>query len=79
MIESTLGLEHVPAGRKIYANRTLNLRTIGAIGYDMDYTLVHYHADVWEQKAYERAKDLLRSHRLRVLCRRGRRETRNGS
>ncbi|MDX2436856.1 MAG: HAD-IG family 5'-nucleotidase [Acidobacteriota bacterium] len=54
-----MNLEEVPPGRRIYANRTLNLRTIGAIGYDMDYTLIHYHADVWEQKAYERAQDLL--------------------
>jgi hypothetical protein len=61
MLDSTLNIEDVPPGRRIYANRTLNLRTIGAIGYDMDYTLVHYHADVWERKAYERAKDLLRS------------------
>jgi 5'-nucleotidase len=59
MTDSTHGIEQVPPGRRIYANRTLNLRTIGAIGYDMDYTLVHYHADVWEQKAYDRAKELL--------------------
>jgi HAD superfamily 5'-nucleotidase-like hydrolase len=59
MTESTPGLEHVPPGRQIYANRTLNLRTIRAIGYDMDYTLVHYHADIWERKAYDRAKELL--------------------
>jgi HAD superfamily 5'-nucleotidase-like hydrolase len=57
--ESKLGLEQVPPGRRIYANRTLNLRTIAAVGYDMDYTLVHYHADVWERKAYERARELL--------------------
>ena len=59
MTESKLNLEAVPLGRQIYANRTLNLRTIRAIGYDMDYTLIHYHADVWEQKAYDRAQELL--------------------
>ena len=32
---------------------TLNLRSIGAIGYDMDYTLVHYHVREWESRAYE--------------------------
>jgi HAD superfamily 5'-nucleotidase-like hydrolase len=58
MMESTLGLERVPPGRQIYSNRTLNLRTIGAIGYDMDYTLVHYRADVWEQRVYDRLKHL---------------------
>jgi HAD superfamily 5'-nucleotidase-like hydrolase len=29
------------------------LRAIRAVGYDMDYTLVHYRADVWERKAFE--------------------------
>ena len=58
MMESTLGLEQVPPGRQIYSNRTLNLRTIRAIGYDLDYTLVHYHADVWEQRVYDRLKEL---------------------
>jgi HAD superfamily 5'-nucleotidase-like hydrolase len=59
MTESTLGLDPVPPGRQIYSNRTLNLRTIRAIGYDMDYTLVHYRADVWEQRVYDRLKELL--------------------
>ncbi|MBD3857923.1 MAG: HAD family hydrolase, partial [Acidobacteria bacterium] len=57
-MESTLGLEQVPPGRQIYSNRTLNLRTIRAIGYDMDYTLVHYRADVWEQRVYDRLKEM---------------------
>lgn len=43
----------VPVGRGVYCNRTLNLRSIRAIGYDMDYTLIHYHVDVWEERAYE--------------------------
>jgi 5'-nucleotidase len=42
-----------PAGRGLYCNRTLNLRALKAIGYDMDYTLVHYHVEAWEQKAYD--------------------------
>jgi len=58
MNESTLGLEQVPPGRQIYSNRTLNLRTIRAVGYDMDYTLVHYRADVWEQRVYDRLKEM---------------------
>src|SRR4051812_13160996 len=41
------------AGRGVYCNRTLNLRAIRAIGVDMDYTLLHYHVDVWEQRAYD--------------------------
>jgi 5'-nucleotidase len=39
--------------RGIYCNRTLNLRGIRAIGYDMDYTLVHYDSYEWELRAYE--------------------------
>jgi HAD superfamily 5'-nucleotidase-like hydrolase len=42
--------------REIYCNRTLNLRTIHAIGYDMDYTLIHYNTDAWEERAYEYVK-----------------------
>ena len=41
-----------PPGRRIYCNRTLNMRAIRAIGYDMDYTLVHYHVEPWERRAY---------------------------
>ena len=38
--------------RGIFCNRTLNLRQIAAIGYDMDYTLIHYNVDQWERRAY---------------------------
>jgi 5'-nucleotidase len=43
----------------VYCNRTLNLRSIRAIGYDMDYTLVDYHVEAWERRAYERTRDKL--------------------
>jgi 5'-nucleotidase len=46
----------IPADRAIFCNRTLNLRSIRAIGYDLDYTLVHYHTDRWEGRVYEHAK-----------------------
>ncbi|UCG89055.1 MAG: HAD-IG family 5'-nucleotidase [Gemmatimonadota bacterium] len=42
----------LPPERGIYCNRTLNLRSIKAVGYDMDYTLVHYRVDEWERQAY---------------------------
>ncbi|MEP0547466.1 MAG: HAD-IG family 5'-nucleotidase [Rhodothermales bacterium] len=45
--------------RGIYTNRTLNLRSIKAIGYDMDYTLIHYHARAWEERAYGYIKERL--------------------
>lgn len=43
----------------IFINRTINLRSINAIGYDMDYTLVHYHVREWEAVAFAHAKELL--------------------
>ena len=50
----------VPAPtREIFANRTLNLRSIRAIGYDMDYTLVHYREAEWERRAFDHARDAL--------------------
>lgn len=49
----------IPPERRIYASRTLNLRSIGAIGYDMDYTLIHYHTEAWEERAYTRMRELL--------------------
>ena len=41
--------------RRVWCNRTLNLRAIRAVGYDMDYTLVHYRTEEWERAAFERA------------------------
>jgi HAD superfamily 5'-nucleotidase-like hydrolase len=45
-----------PRPRGIFCNRTLNLRAIKAIGYDMDYTLIHYHVGEWERRAYEHTR-----------------------
>ncbi len=42
-----------PRHRGIFCNRTLNLRGIRAVGYDMDYTLIHYRVEEWERRAYE--------------------------
>ncbi|HKU40734.1 MAG TPA: HAD-IG family 5'-nucleotidase [Polyangiales bacterium] len=42
-----------PPSRRVYANRTLNLRAIKAVGCDMDYTLIHYRHELWESRAYE--------------------------
>ena len=47
--------------RGIFCNRTLNLNAIRAIGYDMDYTLIHYRMRSWEQQAYNYIKEALRS------------------
>jgi HAD superfamily 5'-nucleotidase-like hydrolase len=42
-----------PPERRVWCNRTLNLRAIKAVGYDMDYTLVHYRTDEWERVAFK--------------------------
>jgi 5'-nucleotidase len=38
--------------RQVWCNRTLNFRSIRAVGYDMDYTLVHYRTEEWERAAF---------------------------
>ena len=45
-----------PYERHIFTNRTLNMHSIQAIGYDMDYTLIHYDVTRWEQTMYEYLK-----------------------
>lgn len=45
--------------RRIFCNRTLNLRSLKAIGYDMDYTLIHYDVGEWERHAYDHVKRAL--------------------
>ncbi len=42
--------------RGVYCNRSLNLRSIRAIGYDMDYTLIHYNMAEWEERAFEHTR-----------------------
>lgn len=34
----------------------MNLRSIGVIGYDLDYTLVHYNTLEWERRAYHHTR-----------------------
>jgi 5'-nucleotidase len=54
--------EPSPAGdprRQVFANRTLNLRSVEAIGYDMDYTLIHYRSEEWEQAAFDHAREII--------------------
>ncbi|XP_075087409.1 uncharacterized protein LOC107827682 isoform X2 [Nicotiana tabacum] len=50
---------HSPRG--IFCTRTLNLRSISVIGYDMDYTLMHYNVMAWEGRAYDYCMENLRS------------------
>ena len=48
------------AERGVFANRTLNLRSVPVIGYDMDYTLIHYNSAEWESVAFDYAKVALK-------------------
>jgi 5'-nucleotidase len=45
--------------RGLFCNRTLNLRSVRAVGYDMDYTLIHYHVGKWEERAYQYLQERL--------------------
>jgi HAD superfamily 5'-nucleotidase-like hydrolase len=58
-LDLALALAPPPPERRIFCNRTLNLRAIRAVGFDMDYTLVHYKTEVWERRAWERARTKL--------------------
>ncbi len=51
--------DSVAVNRRVFCNRTLNLRSISVIGYDMDYTLVHYNVEEWEGRAYAHMKQRL--------------------
>lgn len=53
-MDSATGI--IPPERRLFCNRTLNMRSIRAVGFDMDYTLVHYHVREWEERAYEDAR-----------------------
>lgn len=48
-----------PPERRVFCNRTLNLRAIRAVGFDMDYTLVHYDVPVWEERAFHHVRQRL--------------------
>ncbi len=57
MVELERG--EIPPTERMYCNRTLNLRGLRAVGFDMDYTLIHYKVEVWESHAYHLAKERL--------------------
>ncbi|MFO1076299.1 MAG: HAD-IG family 5'-nucleotidase [Planctomycetota bacterium] len=48
-----------PPERAVFCNRTLNMRSIQAVGFDMDYTLVHYDVEAWEARAYAHVQQKL--------------------
>src|SRR5690606_1586103 len=54
--EPAIDPELLRTTRGLFCNRTLNLRRIQAIGYDMDYTLIHYRMEAWEERAFSELK-----------------------
>ncbi|KAI3505959.1 hypothetical protein L1887_28302 [Cichorium endivia] len=58
-IQDPSSSRHSPRG--IFCSRTLNLRSITAIGYDMDYTLMHYNVMAWEGRAYDYCMENLKT------------------
>ncbi len=46
-------LPRLPAQRRIFCNRALNMKQIKAVGYDMDYTLAQYKPDTFEGLAHK--------------------------
>ncbi len=48
-----------PAERRVFCNRTLNMRSVRAVGFDMDYTLIHYDVVEWEARAYAHVQQKL--------------------
>ncbi len=63
---SEVDVPTAPPERRVFANRTLNLRSIQAVGYDMDYTLIHYKVEEWEEAAFRHARKNLAAFGLPV-------------
>lgn len=48
-----------PPCRRIFCNRSLNMKSIAAVGFDMDYTLAQYKPEAFETLAHEQTVDKL--------------------
>ena len=51
----------LPRNRGVFCNRTLNFRSLRAIGYDMDYTLVDYRVEAFERQVFDFALERFRA------------------
>ncbi|XP_028058737.1 5'-nucleotidase domain-containing protein 4-like isoform X5 [Camellia sinensis] len=47
------GIHKINIGKRIFCNRSLNMTSIVAVGFDMDYTLAQYKPETFESLAYE--------------------------
>lgn len=43
----------IPIGKQIFCSRSLNMKNIVAVGFDMDYTLAQYKSETFETLAYK--------------------------
>lgn len=46
------GGRKIDIGKQIFCNRSLNMKNIVAVGFDMDYTLAQYKPETFETLAY---------------------------
>lgn len=46
------GGQKIDIGKHIFCNRSLNMKNIVAVGFDMDYTLAQYKPETFESLAY---------------------------
>lgn len=46
------GGRKINLGKQIFCNRSLNMKNIVAVGFDMDYTLAQYKPETFESLAY---------------------------
>lgn len=50
---TSCALHHqITMGKQIFCNRSLNMKGIVAVGFDMDYTLAQYKPETFESLAY---------------------------
>lgn len=50
---SSEGGHNIDIGKHIFCNRSLNMKNIVSVGFDMDYTLAQYKPETFESLAYE--------------------------
>ncbi|GAB2222553.1 hypothetical protein Droror1_Dr00016671 [Drosera rotundifolia] len=50
---SSVDGNRIPMGKKVFCNRSLNMKNIVAVGFDMDYTLAQYKPETFESLAYK--------------------------
>jgi HAD superfamily 5'-nucleotidase-like hydrolase len=53
------GESHIEPARRVFVNRNLKMRSVQAIGFDMDYTIAVYDKYVLEKLAFDATRDKL--------------------